>query len=286
MNILTFDIEDWFHILDNDSTESIESWKNFPSRIERNVNVILDMLDEKEQKATFFILGWVAENSPNILKEISSRGHHIGCHSFSHQLVYKQSKKEFKDDLIKAKDIIETVTSHSIDSYRAPGFSINNDSLWAFEILHEQGFRIDSSIFPATRAHGGINKFPYAEPTIASIGGEELKLFPINSKSFFGKSFIYSGGGYFRLFPLCLIKEWLANDSYVMTYFHPRDFDADQPVVPGLNFVRYFKSYVGLNSALSKLDNLLKANKFITLEEANNIVDWPSAKKINLLTEH
>ena len=278
MKILTFDIEDWFHILDNEETNSVDDWGQFPSRLEKNVNTILDLLDTNNQKATFFILGWIAEKFPNVIQEIAQRGHHIGCHSYAHQLVYSQSKKEFKEDLKKAKDLIESVTCKSIDAYRAPGFSINSKSLWAYEILFEHGFSIDSSIFPANRAHGGISSFPYAEPVLGNIDGNFIKLFPLNSKKVLGKSFIYSGGGYFRLFPSFLLQRWFKNDDYVMTYFHPRDFDSDQPVVPGLNYVRYFKSYVGLGGSMAKLENLLNTNQFVTIEEANNIVDWSTVK--------
>jgi polysaccharide deacetylase family protein (PEP-CTERM system associated) len=282
MKILTFDIEDWFHILDNEETKSSNSWDRFPSRVEKNVNTILDLLDDNNQKATFFILGWIALKFPNLIREIAQRGHHIGCHSYAHQLVYSQSQKEFREDLKKAKELIESVTCKSIDSYRAPGFSINSKSLWAFEILFDLGFRIDSSIFPANRAHGGISSFPYAEPVLGKIGSDIMKLFPLNSKKAFGHSFIYSGGGYFRLFPSFLIQSWFKNDDYVMTYFHPRDFDPNQPIVPGLNYLRYFKSYVGLKGALPKLDNLLQINHFVTLEEANKSVDWSAAKILSL----
>ena len=283
MKILTFDIEDWFHILDNEETSSSSSWDKFPSRIDESVNTILDFLDSYDQKATFFILGWVAENHPNIVLEIHNRGHHIGCHSFAHQLVYEQSQIEFKEDLKKAKNIIESIIGIEVDSYRAPGFSINSKSLWAFQIISDLGFKIDSSIFPASRAHGGLKKFPYAEPIIGSIGNEDIKLFPLNSKNYFGKSFVYSGGGYFRLLPLFLLKKWFESDDYIMTYFHPRDFDSNQPIVPGLNPYRYFKSYVGLSGALDKLNLILKENDFITLNEANSQIDWSSAKKINLI---
>ena len=282
MKILTFDVEDWFHILDNDETNCINSWVRFPSRVEKNVYTILDLLDENNQKATFFILGWIAQKFPNLVKEIAQRGHHIGCHSYAHQLVFRQSQKEFKEDLQKAKELIESVTCKSIDAYRAPGFSIDSKSLWAFEILYELGFRVDSSIFPASRAHGGISSFPYAEPVLGNIGGELINLFPLNSKKVLGQRFIYSGGGYFRLFPSFLIQRWFKNDGYVMTYFHPRDFDPNQPVVPGLNYLRYFKSYVGLGGALAKLENLLNINQFVTIEEANNIVDWSAVKTLCL----
>jgi len=285
MKVLTFDIEDWFHILDNDETNSSEVWDQFPSRVEKNVNTILDVLDDNDQRASFFILGWIAKKFPSLVKEIAGRGHHIGCHSYAHQLVYGQSPSQFKNDLYRSKSIIEGVIGRPIDSYRAPGFSINTESLWAFDVLYELGFRIDSSVFPANRAHGGIKNFPYAEPVLGTMGEKLIKLFPLNSRKFLGQDFVYSGGGYFRICPLFFLQRWFKNDDYVMTYFHPRDFDPSQPVVPGLSYFRYFKSYIGLKGALSKLERLLKNNQFVTLGEANDLVNWSSSKRVNLSQE-
>ena len=199
MKILTFDIEDWFHILDHDETDLVYAWDHFPSRVEENVNTILDVLDTHDQKASFFILGWIADKFPDLVREIVDRGHHIGCHSYAHQLVYSQSVLGFREDLYRSKSIIEATIGRPIDSYRAPGFSINSESMWAFEVLYELGFRTDSSIFPANRAHGGIESFPYAQPVLGTVGDDSIKLFPINSRRIFGHDFIFSGGGYFRI---------------------------------------------------------------------------------------
>jgi polysaccharide deacetylase family protein (PEP-CTERM system associated) len=283
MKILTFDFEDWFHLLDNEATASVAGWKNFPSRLGKGMHALLNMLDRHDQKATFFILGWVADNYPSLVKEISARGHHIGSHSYSHQLVYRQTPQEFRDDLAKSKDIIEGIIGRPIDSYRAPGFSIVSESLWAFEIIADLGFKLDSSVFPAARSHGGIVEFPYAEPCIGLLGSSDLRLFPLNSRQVFGKSFVYSGGGYFRLCPEFLLKYWFKRDNYVMTYFHPRDFDPDQPVAPGLGYFRYFKSYVGLSGALHKLEKLIRHHEFVALDDADRLVDWSKAKTVNLL---
>lgn len=281
MKVLTFDIEDWFHLLDNSQTASENSWVQFESRIDSGVERILDSLNNRNQTATFFVLGWVAEKYPHIVKKIDDAGHHIGSHSFAHQLAFTQTKAEFEDDLVKSKDIIENILGKSINAYRAPGFSITKNNLWAFESLIEAGFELDSSVFPAGRAHGGFTGFGSDKPMLLNVLGKSLKLFPINSKKIFGKSFIYSGGGYFRLFPLPLLNYWFSNDKYVMTYFHPRDFDPSQPMVPGLNMVRKFKSYVGLSSALSKLDYILAKNQFVSIEQASRMINWNKVKKID-----
>lgn len=280
MKILTFDIEDWFHLLDNKATQSVDSWNNYSSRLNGGVERILDLLETTNQKATFFILGWVAEKYPKVIKKIDSYGHEIASHSYAHQLVYKQSKKEFKDDLYKSKVILEDLIAKSVVAYRAPGFSITSKEYWAFETLVEMGFEIDCSVFPANRAHGGMPNFQSIAPCITEDFGKPLKFFPINTQTIFGKSFIYSGGGYFRLFPKFLLRHWFAKDDYVMTYFHPRDFDPDQPIVPGLTKVRKFKSYVGLGTALNKLRTIILENDFMSLSQADSLIDWNNVNKV------
>ena len=282
MKILTFDIEDWFHILDNPSTESINSWSSFESRLESGVEQILELLDSRNQKASFFILGWVAERYPQLVKKISSLQHHIGTHSYGHQLAYTQNRSEFESDLKRSINIIQDVTGMEVNSYRAPGFSIVENNLWAFEILSENGIKIDSSIFPATRSHGGLPNFQSSVPCIANVGSKEMKLFPINSKKVFNQSFIYSGGGYFRLLPKSLLRRWFKADRYVMTYFHPRDFDSNQPLLEDLGIVRRFKSYVGLKSSLKKLEIILDENEFIALDDADKQFDWKVAQRIKI----
>ncbi|GLX86656.1 polysaccharide deacetylase [Thalassotalea loyana] len=282
MKILTFDIEDWFHLLDNPSTESINDWVKFESRIHNSVEVILHTLEKRNLRATFFILGWVADKYPDIVKKIDKSGHHIGTHSYAHQLAYKQSPREFEDDLRRSIGALEELTSKPINCYRAPGFSIVEENLWAFDILVKNGIEIDCSIFPASRAHGGLPNIEIKGPSVGIVGKDELKLFPINSKNIFGKDFIYSGGGYFRLLPKALLKNWFRNSTYVMTYFHPRDFDVNQPVLEGLSLSRRFKSYVGISGCLNKLESMLDDNQFISLESATNNVDWAIAPRLKL----
>ncbi|MDH5694275.1 MAG: polysaccharide deacetylase family protein, partial [Gammaproteobacteria bacterium] len=206
MNILTFDIEEWFHILDNDSTRGEESWRKFPSRIHGNVERILTMLDDRGQRATFFCLGWVAQEYPDIVRKISSGGHEIGTHSNLHQLVYEQKIEDFEDDIKKSISILEDVLGEKVLSYRAPGFSIKRGNERVFEILVENGIQVDSSIFPVKRAHGGYSDFGVARPVMVDYKGARLKEFPINSYRAFFKEIIFSGGGYFRFFPYWKIR--------------------------------------------------------------------------------
>lgn len=281
MKILTFDIEDWFHILDNPETSEIVHWTTFSSRIESGVGRILDYCDRTGQKATFFILGWMAEVAPDVMAEISRRGHEIGCHSYRHQLVYTQTPQEFEDDLVRALDHIEAATGVRPRSYRAPGFSITPDCLWAFDILAANGIRVDASVFPASRAHGGLPGFPKGHPCrFQTLSGQELRMFPMSYCTIARRRWVFSGGGYFRLLPYPLLRWGFAESDYLMTYFHPRDFDPDQPMVPGLSRARRFKSYVGLAGTLKKLERLTHDNGFISIGQAEEGIDWATTPLI------
>ncbi|HLO45334.1 MAG TPA: polysaccharide deacetylase family protein [Leadbetterella sp.] len=280
MKILTFDIEEWFHILDNDATKTEAEWEGFESRIHGNMSKIHGMLGN--QKATFFCLGWVARKFPEVLKEIDRRGHEIATHSDLHQLAYEQNRHTFEQDLERSIKSIEDVIGKKVRAYRAPGFSLMEQNKWVFEVLMKNGIEIDASIFPAKRSHGGFAQFGHAEPCWIDIDGMRMKEFPINLSSFAGKNLIFSGGGYFRLFPYPLLDLMTKNSDYVMTYFHPRDFDSEQPMVPGLNFIRKFKSYYGLKGCLSKLDKLIKKHEFVDIRTAESSIDWEKAKVVHL----
>ncbi len=280
MKILTFDIEEWFHILDNDATKTEAEWEGFESRIHGNMDKIHGMLGN--QKATFFCLGWVARKYPEVLKDIDRRGHEIATHSDLHQLAYEQNRQTFEQDLERSIKSIEDVIGKKVRAYRAPGFSLMEQNKWVFEVLMKNGIEIDASIFPAERSHGGFAQFGHAEPCWIDIDGMRMKEFPINLSSFAGKNLIFSGGGYFRLLPYPVLDIMTKNSDYVMTYFHPRDFDAEQPMVPGLNFIRKFKSYYGLKGCLSKLDKLVKKHEFVDIRTAEASIDWEKAKVVHL----
>lgn len=280
MKILTFDIEEWFHILDNEATKTEAKWEGFESRLNGNMDKIHGMLEE--QKATFFCLGWVARKYPEVLKKIDRKGHEIATHSDLHQLAYEQNRKTFEQDLERSIKSIEDVIGKKVRTYRAPGFSLMEQNKWVFEVLIKNGIEIDASIFPAERSHGGFAQFGHAEPCWIDIDGMRMKEFPINLSSFAGKNLIFSGGGYFRLFPYPLLDVMTKNSDYVMTYFHPRDFDSEQPMVPGLNVIRKFKSYYGLKDCLPKLDKLIKKYEFVDIRTAEASIDWEKAKIVKL----
>jgi polysaccharide deacetylase family protein (PEP-CTERM system associated) len=282
IKILTFDIEDWFHLLDFQKTKHPSNWHRFESRIYSNMDKIFHILENTNQKATFFCLGWIAKKYPDVIKEIVSRGYELGSHSNLHQLVYDQGRNDFKDDLECSIKTLEDLIGKKITFYRAPGFSITENSKWAFELLYEQGIEIDCSVFPTHRSHGGFPSFLLPKPTIIHYNGISLKEFPINYHSILSQHIVYSGGGFFRLTPYYFIKKWSNKTNYVMTYFHPRDFDPEQPLLEDLSVLRKFKSYVGLKHAQRKLETWLKDEEFMDVSTANSVINWDDSHIIRL----
>ena len=282
MKILTFDIEEWFHILYNKETKGASDWVNFESRIHKNMDTIFEIIEKSNTRATFFVVGWIAKQYPEIVKEIVRRGFEVGSHTHLHQLAYEQDRQTFFKDVEKSIKILEDLTGKKVRSFRAPGFSITAHNKWAFEVLHELGIEIDASVFPAGRAHGGLPEYNEAKPSILQYNGIQLKEFPINTHQIFGKPLIFSGGGYFRLLPFKYIKSWSSSADYVMTYFHPRDFDHKQPLVPGLSMPRRFKSYVGLKKCQPKLEQWLRDFEFVDIETANKQIDWGKVKTVKI----
>lgn len=282
MNILTFDVEEWFHLLDNSSTCSEGQWKSYEVRIHENMDRIFRILEDTNTQATFFIIGWIAKTYPDIVKKITEM-YEIGSHTMSHQLVWQQKPEEFRQDVDSSIKLLQDITGSPIRYFRAPGFSIRESERWAFEALHDLGIEIDCSVFPAHHAHGGFPSYGKAEPAIIDVNGKRIKEFPISCREMSGRHVIYQGGGYFRLFPYTLIKNWAKKDKdYLLSYIHPRDLDAGQPMVPGLSLTRKFKSYVGLKGAENKLRQFLTDFKFTDIATAEKSINWNEARVITL----
>lgn len=282
MHILTFDIEEWFHILDHKSTRTDQQWCTYESRIHQNMRTIFEIMDHGNVRATFFVVGWIAEKYPEIVREIADRGYEIGSHTHLHQLVYEQDRTTFFNDVEKSIKTLEDISGQKVRAFRAPGFSITEENKWAFEVLYELGITVDSSVCPASRAHGGLPEYSVAEPSLVAYNGVTLKEFPINTHRFLGKQLIFSGGGYFRLFPYDFIKICTKKSDYVMSYFHPRDFDYNQPLIEDLSAIRRFKSYVGLKNCEPKLKKWLDDFDFIDLDQAMDLVDWNGVPTVRL----
>ena len=251
MNILTFNPEDWYN---GNVNPQDTNWERFEYRVDKMILPVLDVLDMRGVKATFFCMGWLAENHPEIVKEIANRGHQIGCNSYMHAEPNTLSRELFLEDLKRSKEILEMVSGKPVEAYRAPNFATEGIESWYFEVRGELGFKYDSSLF--------CDK-PYM------ING--IKEFPVNR---YKEKIPYSGGGYFRLMPYSLIKRWMKKSHYVMTYFHPRDFDKEQPRWEGLSAKGQFLNYVGLDGAYDKWLKMMNDFKFVNVEEADKLIDW------------
>lgn len=279
MKILTFDIEDWYNC---DFYSGDLNWDKYETRIYKNVDRILFELDQKNIKGTFFCLGWLAEKHPLVIRQIKDLGHHIGCHSYQHQLAYNFTREQFIQDTDRAKKILEDTIGAEINAYRAPGFSITNRNLSYFDVLSGLGFLYDASVFPSSHDYGGIVNFGDTKPFIIETPNGVIKEFPMNVYDLYLKSLVFSGGGFFRILPYQIIKYLSSNSEYIMTYFHPRDFDPDQPIMKNLTLMRKFKSYVGLKSSFMKFQKYLLDFDFNNIEQSNLSIDWDTVKHIKI----
>ena len=256
MKFFTVDLEDWFHLLDFEPTKNPRDWEKFESRVDYGLDRILAVLDDTQIKATFFVLGWLGERRPELVKELKKKGHEIASHGYGHQLAYEQTPKDFYEDIFKSKLILEEIISDKVIAYRAPGFSIRKDNAEYLRLIYEAGYRIDSSLFPLRRSHGGLENSLSKPYRIEIEDSKHLLELPISSYRLLNKNIIISGGGYFRIAPIWLLRKSFVRNEYLMTYFHPRDFDDQQPLLEGLSPFRRFKAYTGLKHSYFKLSNL------------------------------
>src|SRR5262245_12777059 len=198
---MTVDVEDYFHVQAFASVIGRGDWEHYPSRVERNTLRLLEIFARRQVRATFFVLGWVAERFPKLVQAIREAGHRIGCHGYAHGLIYKGSEMDFRNDLRRARRTIEDITGTSVTSFRAPSYSITSETQWAFEVLGEEGFEYDSSIFPVIHDNYGIPdapRFPYIKWLKC---GRQIREFPPSTLRFLGNNVPVAGGGYLRLFP-------------------------------------------------------------------------------------
>ena len=280
MNILTFDIEDWYNC---DFISEDFDWDRHEVRIYQGVDRILEELDKRNLKGTFFCLGWIAERHPGVIRSIQKQGHHVGCHSYQHELSFRFNEKDFKRDTAMAKSLIEDLIGEEVNAFRAPGFSITKNNTWALRCLGELGFEYDCSMFPAPHDYGGMPSYGMGVPKRIDLGfGGFIKEFPINIQAICGKYIVFSGGGFFRLFPYWLIDHWAKDCTYMMTYFHPRDFDTGQPIIRSLPVMRRFKSYVGIKGAFGKFQRLLSHYDFMSVKQADSIIEWDKTPLVKL----
>jgi len=261
VNALTIDLEEWFHILDVDGAYPMAEWRNLPSRVERNTERLLELMEGAGVHATFFVLGWIAETYPDLVRRVAAAGHEIASHGYGHELVYEIGRERFREDLRRAIGVLEGGVGRKVLGYRAPGFSIVPGGEWAFDCLAELGIRYDSSLFPAPRGHGGWPGAPRLPHDLAVANGDTLREFPISVLQAGPLSVAFCGGGYFRLFPYRFIRWGIERlnrqGEPAMVYLHPREIDPGQPRMK-LPPARRFKSYVNLKTTERKFQRLLR----------------------------
>ena len=280
MNILTFDVEDWYNC---DFISGDFDWDKFEYCLDKSFMPVLDEMDKMGLKSTCFCLGWLAEKHPDIIREISKRGHQIGCHSYQHELSFRFNPDKFKEDTLKAKKLLEDVIGKEVVTFRAPGFSITEKNTWAIDSLVEMGFKYDCSVFPAKHDYGGMPDYGASEPAILKTSfGNTIKEFPINFHSVLGENIVFSGGGFFRLFPYSIIKNWAKKSPYLMTYFHPREFDPNTPKVDSLPLMRKIKTYINVEGNFNKWKKLMNDFSFVNIEDADKQINWDNARTIQL----
>jgi polysaccharide deacetylase family protein (PEP-CTERM system associated) len=284
VNALTIDVEDYFHVEAFSGTIPRARWDDYPSRVVESTTRILDLLDALGLKATFFVLGWVARKAPKLVVEIARRGHEVGCHSMWHRLVYSMKPEEFRSDLREATARIADCAQSPVRGYRAPTFSITRKSFWALEVLAEEGYAYDSSIFPIYHDLYGYPGFPRLPVGVAFLtpgagpdaaahaGGRRIIEFPPSTLRLGKLTLPALGGGYLRIFPLAY-SSWALRrlarreQAPAMVYFHPWEVDPGQPRIGGPLRSR-LRHYTGIGRMEGKLRRLLRRFRFGTATQA------------------
>jgi polysaccharide deacetylase family protein (PEP-CTERM system associated) len=265
INVFSVDVEDYFQVEAFADVVPRERWDGYTSRVVDNTRRILDLLDVRQVTATFFVLGWVAERNPELVRDIASRGHELACHSYWHRLIYKLTPSEFEFDTRRAKDVIEQAAGCAIYGYRAPSYSVTSRSLWALEKLVEAGFTYDSSIFPIRHDVYGIPNAPRAPFRMTTPSGSLVE-YPITTfRLGAGPNFPVGGGGYLRLLPFWYTRIGFqrarAENLPLIAYIHPWEVDPGQPRLPGRAKSR-LRHYTNLSRTHDRLEALLDLGEF------------------------
>jgi polysaccharide deacetylase family protein (PEP-CTERM system associated) len=284
---LSVDVEDYFHVEAFAASVSRDDWETFSSRVRPNTERILRIFAEYGCRGTFFILGWVAERDPKLVREIADAGHEIACHSYSHRRVATLSPEEFRKDLRRARMAIEDAAGARIQGYRAPTFSIGRKNLWALDVLSEEDFIYDSSIFPIRHDLYGFPGSPRFAYSVQCRTGKVLYEIPMTTVEILGTTWPLGGGGYLRLLPMSYtrwaIRRVHATDRQpFVLYLHPWELDPDQPRIAS-RWKSKFRHYTGLGLMESRLKELLSAGRFapmidgvLHLQSSGNISSLPN----------
>jgi polysaccharide deacetylase family protein (PEP-CTERM system associated) len=269
---LTVDVEDYFHVSAFADTIEPSQWDTLSPRVEANSRKLLELFARSDVRATFFVLGWVAERFPGLVRDIVAQGHEVASHGYSHQLIYQQSPKVFRSETAKSKALLEDITGKSVKGYRAASYSITGESLWALDILAELDFEYDSSIFPVHHDRYGMPNAPARIHRAISPSGGALLEFPLTVARLYRWSLPVAGGGYFRLYPYWFSRALLRKsqrdlDQPFIFYLHPWEVDPGQPRVENASWLSRFRHYQNLGRCEQRLERLLSDFQFTTVAE-------------------
>jgi polysaccharide deacetylase family protein (PEP-CTERM system associated) len=270
-NAMTVDVEDYFHVSALSEVIRRDSWSAMEYRAESSTDRLLELFDLHGVKCTFFVLGWVTEKSPQLVKRIQAAGHEVACHGLTHELVYKQKPEVFRDETRRSKAMLEDLIGEPVIGYRAASYSITRESMWALDILCDLGFTYDSSIFPIAHDRYGIPGASTRPGPIKTPLGRSIVEFPLSTKQVFGARIPVAGGGYFRLLPYWLTRWALGSINRTegmpfIFYLHPWEIDVDQPRFNASWFSR-FRHYNNLDVCEARLKALVSEFRFSTVRE-------------------
>lgn len=268
-NLLTIDLEEWFAVEILSQRYTIDDWNDLPSTVESNVRRLLELFRRRNARATWFALGWIAARYPLLLQEIARDGHEIACHSYSHRRVDLMDQGTFRADTERAIEALEKATGERPAGYRAPSWSINARTAWAFETLADLGFVYDSSIFPIKHDIYGMPEGPRHAFKMTFDSGRELWELPASTFRLLGRNIPMAGGGFFRHSPYWysrwLIRKLNRQGRPAVIYIHPWEFDPDPPHIDGLGSLQKLRSYGSTSILYYKFDRLLQDFSFITV---------------------
>ena len=270
INILSIDVEEWFHPEAVHHLFEPETWDELSARVDRNVDILLELFAKRNATATFFVLGWVARKYPELIKKIVEAGHEIASHGDNHQMVTKLDADTFREDLTNSIKSLEDVSGQKVYGFRAPTFSIVKETQWAWDIILELGLEYDSSVFPIYHDRYGVPDAPRYPYIVATMDQKTLVEFPMPTLKIFKKNIPFGGGGYLRIFPLQFtkyaIKKFNKDNQPVIFYAHPWEFDIGQPRLK-LGMIQTWRHYYNIKNNFHKLDSLLVNSKWISFKE-------------------
>lgn len=269
-NALTIDVEDYFQVAALAEAVRRDDWDSMEYRVEANTDRLLGLLDQYNTRATFFTLGWVAERSPELVRRIRRAGHEVASHGYSHQLIYNQTADVFREETRRSKGILENILGEPVTGYRAASYSITARSRWALDILAEEGFTWDSSIFPVHHDRYGMPDAPRWPYRLKTDNGHELAEFPLSTLKLPGYTLPIAGGGYFRLFPYWFSQWGLGSINRqgrpFVFYLHPWEVDPEQPRLE-VKWLSRFRHYNNLDVCEARLNRLLQRFDFAPMGE-------------------